>query len=135
MYLNHTWNGGQCLRECSEISSDPCTAQQVRMRFPSTDAAGSCYAFKCFNGSNAALRHIVEGNYAVWRLSRCATSGLYVDNIDLLHYDKQLACAGDAATGVTGLGIIAECVADALGLESRQKQQERILLTLETLAG
>ena len=67
MYLNHTWNGGQCLRECSEIGSDLALPSRFVMRFPSTDAAGSCYA-SGFNGSNAALRHIVE-DYAAWRLS------------------------------------------------------------------
>lgn len=46
----------------------------------------------------------------------------------------QTACDG-AASGVTGLGMIMECVAASLGYQTREEAQSRVQLTLRSLAG
>ena len=77
------------------------------------------------------LKHVARSAYELYRIAWSNVSGLYSDNIDLLS-----GTVGPlAATGVTGLGLVAEVVADALDWASRSTQQARILTTLRTIAG
>eukprot|EP00940_MAST-03C_sp_MAST-3C-sp2_P002398 g2398.t1 len=77
------------------------------------------------------MRNLTRSAYEVFKIARSDRSGLYSDNVDLLTG----TVGKDAATGVTGLGLIAEVVADALQYAPRAVQQTKILRTLRTMNG
>lgn len=56
----------------------------------------------------------------VWKLARDNVSGCYADHVDL---DTQEAKLGSSDS--TGMGLVMECVADAMGWISRQAGSTR----------
>lgn len=126
-FVNYSWFGGRCAKNCE--NTPPCSSGAL-LRY---NTSQNCYAQRCFSSSDELLRHITLSSYNVWKISRNSISGLYSDNVDLLQGDG--VPGKDAATGVTGLGLIVECVANALGFENLETQQKKVIKTLETMSG
>ena len=83
---------------------------------------------RCVENEDKALRLVAEGAWEVWRRAR-QSSGLYLDHVDLIG-------SGVSRTvhiGVTGLGMIAECVAVSLGLQDPAVASTRVAETLSAL--
>jgi len=65
-------------------------------------------------------------------MARNSRTGIYVDNVNLIDGAIPWAMGG---ADMTGLGLAFECVAQALGWQSMIEAQDRVLLTLRSLAG
>mmetsp|Transcript_81280 Transcript_81280/g.195040 ORF Transcript_81280/g.195040 Transcript_81280/m.195040 type:complete len:680 (-) Transcript_81280:175-2214(-) len=127
VWKDKSFFGGNCWRLCAD--SPTCTSPQVPMRVNSTDASGWCMKTTCFD-EMGALMNIAEGNYEVWKLARDESSGCYADHVNL---DTQTAALG--SSDATGMGIIMECIADAMGWISRDQFLQRVNQTLSAYAG
>lgn len=96
-----------------------------------TNTSAGCYATMCFPSADAALLHIARGNYEVWQRARWPRTGMYIDNVDLVGGTSSRM----AASGVSGLGLVFECVGHALNFSSLAAAQQRVITTLESFAG
>eukprot|EP00948_MAST-09A_sp_MAST-9A-sp1_P001145 g1145.t1 len=133
IFLNNTWNGGRCLPLCGTKKDLGNNSALLRYK-PQKNA--SCYQELIFRNRSALFDHILYSSYRVWQKSRCEKSGLYLDNVNLVNYSSDDVCKGIAATGVTGLGLMMEVLADALqllGSSNREHHQKNIIKTLETM--
>ena len=131
-FLNRTFFGGRCERLCTETSA-PCAGGLVPTRFNSSDADGPCLHTIC-STADQALRRLAQGNYALWQLARNNLTGIYIAGVDLSLPPSQQPWH-QGATGETGLGLTFECVADALGFQTRDEAQSKVLKTLRSLSG
>lgn len=131
-FLNHTFYGGWCAPLCAPTPPD--CAVPIRTRVP-VPGNGTCLAtVACASNASAALDAVGRGNLAVWMRGRNNNTGLFLDHVNAS------AAASDqdftqAAIGVTGLGLVVQCVADALGWLPRAAVQRDVIQTLQTLAG
>eukprot|EP00930_Biecheleria_cincta_P095864 TRINITY_DN87767_c0_g1_i1.p1 TRINITY_DN87767_c0_g1~~TRINITY_DN87767_c0_g1_i1.p1 ORF type:complete len:687 (-),score=78.48 TRINITY_DN87767_c0_g1_i1:68-2077(-) len=143
LYFNHTFFGGKCYKLCVEpdvddLVSEQCISGSVPFRWLEHEAAGNyCLRTLC-KTEDAALRDLAEGNYALWRLARSDHSGVYVDHVSL-NPEKQMGIAPgqnnyQGATDVSGLGLMMECIADAMQWINRSSFLERVNLTLRAFA-
>ena len=131
VFLNRTWHGGRCQPLCDDASGTAATDCKHKMRWRDPNSPLQCLHTMCFESEDALLQHVARSAYQAFQLARSNVSGLYSDSVDLL--------AGKGgnmgATGVTGLGLIAEVVADALSWEPRASQQQKVIRTLSTVLG
>jgi hypothetical protein len=129
-FINSSYFGGRCERLCS--GAPTCSASEAAIRVNTTDPLGACFSTRCLSSADAALRKLARGNVEVWRRARHNTSGLYMDGVNLVdaHWTTTRA-----STGVTGLGLMMEVVAHALGWQKLVALEERVTLTLRTLIG
>ena len=156
VFINNSFFGGSCRRLCT-TTTQTCKAPQATIRTNATDAAGPCFATRCVADGDAALFNLLRGNLEVWRQARSDKSGFYKDSVNIIDPNTPTAAelaeprtiesptqelrvaveAGNsqAATGVTGLGLITEVVALALGLQSTSDTIARVRLTLRSLVG
>lgn len=131
VFIDHAFYGGRCDRLCP-ASSSPCKDGAVPMRVNATDNAGNpCLATQCFS-VDEALRNLARGNYEVWSLGRSNSTGIYLDNLDLRSLDKR-PWASFGCSSMTGLGVLFECVADAMGWRPRVEIQRRVTQSLLAL--
>jgi len=128
-----TWSfsGGSCRRLCTATAS-PCPNGQVPTRWLSVDPTGNCYTTVC-RAPDDTLRHLARSNWELWRIGRNPKTGMYLDHVRVTPPIYQ--AWHQAGTGMTGLGLVFECVAEALGWQTRAEAQERVLLTLRSLTG
>eukprot|EP00750_Incisomonas_marina_P018454 INCI2959.1.p1 GENE.INCI2959.1~~INCI2959.1.p1 ORF type:complete len:522 (+),score=56.35 INCI2959.1:194-1567(+) len=134
-FVNYSFFGGKCERLCrTVVGAQPQAACSgaAKIRFNSSDGEGQCFRTMCFNSSDDALRNVARGNYEVWRQLYHPSTGQYLDNLDLVFGGGPGALA---ASGVTGLGIIFECVAAAMGWQTVAEAGNRVHLSLTSLAG
>lgn len=127
VWKNSSFFGGNCWRLCSD--SPTCTGQ-VPLRVNSSDSMGPCMKTTCFATPKDAFMNVARGNYEIWKLARDEVSGCYADHVDL---DTQEAHLGSSDS--TGMGLVMECVADAMGWISREEFLKRINRTLSSYAG
>ncbi|CAE8641947.1 unnamed protein product [Polarella glacialis] len=123
--------GGECYRLCSD-SAAPCPVNKATpIRVNSFDEEGNCLRTKCMHSADEALRNLARGNYEVWRLGRANPSGMYQDSVNLnAPMDNSSKVGG---LDMTGIGLIMECVADAMGWISREEFVSRVGETLLSL--
>jgi len=77
-----------------------------------------------------------RGSWALWKKARHQQSGLYLDGVAVKNDGTTRSGANSVAgIGVTGLGLVAECVAAAAGLQSVSVAASRVKLTMQTFAG
>lgn len=131
VFIDNAFYGGRCERLCAGAPS-ACTSGQQPVRRNSSDASGPCFATRCFASGDAALANVARGNYEAWRRAWNNVSGFYLDGLNLV---DPSATRSSAATGVTGLGLIAECVGHAMGYQSTAEARARVSLTLRSLVG
>ena len=156
LFINNSFFGGRCQRLCT-TTTQTCKGSQATIRTNATDEAGSCFATRCVADGDAALSNLLRGNLELWRQARSDKSGFYKDSVNIIDPNSPTAAdlaeprtiesptqelrvaveAGNlqAATGVTGLGLITEVVALALGLQSKSDTVDRVRLTLRSLVG
>lgn len=136
--LDSTFFGGRCVRLCEtkyhmEHKGEWCPSGSTPVRWKYEDSRGQCLATSCWR-PHEALRALALGNYEVWSMARNSDTGIYIGRVDLTktkyqqnwHYSH---------LGVTGLGVMFECAAHALGWIDLGTAQTRVLQTLESLAG
>ena len=111
-----------------------CPATMAPLRYNSSDADGACMSTLC-GSSDQVLGLLAESSYHLWTLARNDNTGLYLDHYDVLHPDYANQTWGQAAIGSTGLGLVAETIALAMGWLDLSTYQQRVLLTMQTLAG
>lgn len=156
VFINNSFFGGSCQRLCT-TTIQTCEAPQATIRANATDEAGPCFATRCVSDGDAALFNLLRGNLELWRQARSDKSGFYKDSVNIIDPNTPTAAelaeprtiesptqelrvaveAGNsqAATGVTGLGLMTEVVALALGLQSMSDTIARVRLTLRSLVG
>eukprot|EP00051_Salpingoeca_urceolata_P006808 m.90124 g.90124 ORF g.90124 m.90124 type:complete len:603 (-) comp14993_c1_seq4:80-1888(-) len=137
LVLDHVWHGGRCQRLCdgginNNNANNANSDCAVPLRYNSSDAKGPCHATKCFDTPDDLFHHLTVGNYQAWKIARNPVSGIYLGPLDLSQANQT---ASQGALGVTGVGLVFECVATALGLVSVTEAQERVMLTLRSMAG
>lgn len=87
---------------------------------------------KCHTESDA-LEKLTVGSWQPWRLVRHPKTGIYAGTSD-----NTVGPEGQsdrAHIGINGVGLMFECVADAMGWQTRSEAQERVKVTLSALAG
>jgi len=126
--INHSFFGGRCDRLCATTAKQ-CPQGTVPVRHNTTDSQGPCLETVCMTQDHA-LRTVARGAYEIFRHGRAPSSGMYTN---VRFNGQQIQRAGPAGSEYTGLGIIGECIADAMGWISRQEAQDRILLTLRAV--
>jgi len=102
----------------------------------SSDGDGACMSTTC-KTPDAALRHLARGNYELWRLARSDVSGIYVDHLTFGVPQEGVPKGQNnlqGATDVTGLGLIMESIADAMGWIRRDEYLARVNKTISALA-
>ena len=77
------------------------------------------------------LEHLTRSNYELWSLARNPDTGLYLANVDVTREDLTQQDWEFGDVGVTGLGLIAECIAHKLGWISDYEVKTRVLVSLE----
>lgn len=132
VYIDNSFYGGRCERYCSK-NPNTCPSGQIPIRMNSTDESGPCFRTFCFENEDAALKNVAKGNYEVWKMARNNKTGIYIDTVDVLTPSKQKWQQG--SSGINGLGMIFECVADAMGWEKRSVVESHLILTLRSLNG
>jgi hypothetical protein len=80
-----------------------------------------------------ALKHVAQGVYAVFRLARNPDTGIYIDHATLAPGAAQNWAQGSVE--YTGLGMMAECVAVAMGWTTVADAQGSVLQSLQALLG
>lgn len=83
--------------------------------------------------ASTALHQLARGNYEVWRRARYEPTGIYVDTVPLPGMPNATQSMGRAS--ITGVGVMFECVADAMGWAPREEVQARIVQSLSALNG
>jgi len=126
--VNHSFYGGRCERLCA-ATAEPCLQGTVPVRHNTSDSLGPCLKTVCLTQYDA-LQTVARGAYEVFRHGRSPSSGMY-SNVKF--NGQNIQRVESAGSEYTGLGIIAECVADSMGWISRQEAQDRILLTLRAI--
>lgn len=136
LVLDKIFFGGRCVRMCdTEYHIEHkawCPAGKVPLRWKSRDAKGHCLATRCRN-PYAALKALALGNYAVWSLARNNDTGIYIGRVDL-RKPKHMQNWHYSHLGVTGIGMMIECAAHALGWIKLKVAQHRVLQTMRALA-
>ena len=66
-------------------------------------------------------------NYEVWKLARNPSSGIYIDHTKLTVNDLSKQDWDQGSTGVTGLGLVMECLARQLRELPAEDFQFRVL--------
>ncbi|CAE8592497.1 unnamed protein product [Polarella glacialis] len=123
--------GGECYRLCSD-SAAPCPVNKATpIRVNSFDEQGNCLRTKCMHSADEALRNLARGNYEIWRLGRASPSGMYQDSVHLNGPQDLGPKLG--GLDMTGIGLIMECVADAMGWIDREELLSRLGETLSSL--
>lgn len=136
--------GGRCARLCD--GDVQCSSTQVPVRWrANADNGEGCFRTKCVDAVSApacgigkcgvqesALMELVKGNWLMWVKARAKASGIYADHVNL-HTGEISWGAGKA--DVTGMGLIMECVAHSLKLQTKSEAMEKVVTTLKTLAG
>lgn len=103
-----------------------------------TGGAGAwCLETLCFpaDTNHSLLAHIARGAYAVWDLARNNATGIYIDHVDLTRADPAQQDWAQGSAEYTGLGMMVECVAAALGWIPLATAQQRVLQSLRSLNG
>ena len=80
-----------------------------------------------------ALAKLTRGNWEVWKLGRDDRTGMYIDHVNPL-VPKSAQQVGMASTDGSGPSLAMECVAAALGYQSKEMAASRVLVTLQSLA-
>lgn len=133
--------GGRCVEICTGQPT-ACDNGQVPIRFL-THSASTCLNTKCVGAKpdcasgkcgakDMALIEVAKGNWALWQRARSKVSGLYADNINLKILRPSVKVGKADATGV---GLIMECIAHALGFQTTMQAKNKVLLTLQALSG
>ena len=66
-------------------------------------------------------------NYEVWKLARNPSSGIYIDHTKLTVNDLSKQDWDQGSTGVTGLGLVMECLARQLTNLTPEDYKSRVL--------
>eukprot|EP00051_Salpingoeca_urceolata_P031317 m.11159 g.11159 ORF g.11159 m.11159 type:complete len:595 (-) comp3945_c0_seq1:13-1797(-) len=133
--ITNSYAGGRCARLCANSTTHhqgPGNGCAIPLRYSASDAQGACLATVCFDTADGALRHLARSNYALWQLARNPSTGLYLDHVKVT-YANETQTWSDAHLGVTGLGLVFECVAHAMGWLSSDEAQHNVLQTLTSL--
>lgn len=142
--LDRRFFGGSCNPLCNGTASRQerdnsqhppdthCGAGSFPTRFNSTPDDCPCLSTVC-RSEDDTLGNLTRGAYEVFRLARHIRTGLYLDHVDpRFSPENQTNVASSDATGV---GIVAECVAAALGYITIDDAASRVLLSLQALSG
>jgi len=134
VFLAQTFFGGRCEPLCEDVQN--CSNGTTPVRNNVTNASfpgGYCFRTLCFTPQEA-LQRLARGTYAVWRKARASATGIYSDTVDTT-LPKGKRQPSTAHIGVTGMGLIADIVALALGWITRAEAAANANLTLAALAG
>ena len=129
--INRSFFGGRCDRLCAATAS-PCPSGSVPTRVNRSDSDGPCLRTTCAT-PDMTLRKLARSNYELWQLARNNATGIYLASV-VLDGDRPQNYA-QGSTAQSGLGMITDCIAAAMGWITQDQAQTRILQTLGSLSG
>ena len=133
LMINQSFSGGRCVKLCgSSPASWSCKPGLVPVRVNISGADSlPCLSTSCYTPMEA-LTKLTRGNWEVWKLGRNNRTGMYIDHVNPL-VPKAAQQEGMASTDGAGPGLAMECVAAALGYQSKEEAASRVLVTLQSL--
>ena len=134
LMINQSFSGGRCAKLCgASPASWSCKAGLVPVRVNISGADSlPCLSTSCYTPMEA-LAKLTRGNWEVWKLGRDNRTGMYIDHVNPL-VPKSAQQVGMASTDGSGPSLAMECVAAALGYQSKEMAASRVLVTLQSLA-
>eukprot|EP00040_Diaphanoeca_grandis_P026381 m.147625 g.147625 ORF g.147625 m.147625 type:complete len:622 (-) comp30550_c0_seq1:77-1942(-) len=138
--INQSFFGGECVPLCNNTPME-CVDGMFPVRVnistsrsstPSTPTSTNwCLQTTCRTKSEA-LGNLTRGAYEVMAYGRNPRTGIYIDHVDPRLTPSQQAFK-IGAVDTTAVGIVAECVAQALGYINQTTAQSRVELSLRSL--
>jgi hypothetical protein len=128
--ISRSFFGGRCDRLCAATAS-PCPSGSMPTRVNSSDSDGPCLRTTCAT-PDMTLRKLARSNYELWQLARNNATGIYLASVVLDGGPQNYA---QGSTAQSGLGMITDCIAAAMGWITPGQAQTRTLQTLRSLSG